>query len=71
MRVAGRLSAVGATNIERLRCGDNGVINALGDGLYLLQFGFLGGTPPPPPPFPECGADPTHDGLACDVSTCP
>lgn len=29
----------------------------LSDGVYLLNFGFLGGSPPPPP-FPDCGPDP-------------
>ena len=36
------------------------------DGIYLLDFMFLGG-PEPPPPFPDCGPDPTIDELTCDT----
>ena len=50
---------------------DNGKVTALVDGLHILNFGFLNG-PPPPPPFPDCGSDPTPDGVTCDDFTgCP
>ena len=48
-------------SIERIQSVD-GTVNALTDGLYLLDFGFLGG-PAPKPPFPQCGVDPTSDLL--------
>lgn len=42
---------------------DDGAID-LSDAVYTLSHGFLGGRPPPPP-FPNCGTDPTSDGIAC------
>jgi hypothetical protein len=43
---------------------DNGKLE-ITDGIYLLNFLFLGG-PQPRPPFPLCGQDPTADGISCD-----
>jgi hypothetical protein len=41
------------------------------DAIYILNFLFLGG-PAPLPPFPECGIDPTVDGLGCaSFAACP
>lgn len=50
---------------------DSGTLNSLADGLALLTYGFLGG-PPPAPPGIVCGADPTPDGLECEIyGDCP
>ncbi len=35
------------------------------DAIALLRYVSLGG-PPPSPPFPECGPDPTADGVPCE-----
>ncbi len=43
---------------------DNGSIEQL-DANLLLNYLFGGGQPPQPP-FPDCGEDPTADGLGCD-----
>lgn len=48
---------------------DNGTVS-LQDGIYLLQWLFIPGSPEPPPPFPDCGYDPTWEGLGCSESTC-
>lgn len=43
----------------------------LTDAVYTLSHLLLSG-PRPPPPFPNCGVDPTEDGLDCrNVSPCP
>ena len=48
---------------------DNGEVN-LTDAISLLGYLFLEGIPPAAP-FPECGADPTDDPLACvPAGTC-
>jgi hypothetical protein len=39
-------------------------IRDFSDVLDLGSFLFSGG-PPPPAPFPDCGPDPTPDGLSC------
>ena len=46
---------------------DDGVLNPLGDVLFLLNYLFLSGPPvPAPEPFaPDCGPDPTDDDLKC------
>jgi hypothetical protein len=36
------------------------------DAIQALNFLFLGG-PPPAPPYPDCGDDPTRDGLGCQA----
>jgi len=36
----------------------------IADPIYLINYLFRGG-PNPPPPFPDCGWDPTEDGLDC------
>ena len=40
----------------------------ISDSVYLLNFLFLGGSPPPPP-FPTPGEDPTPDDLTCGTGT--
>ena len=42
---------------------DSGTLN-ITDAIYNLTFLFLGGSAPPAP-FPDCGIDPTIDGLDC------
>ena len=42
---------------------DSGDVN-LTDAVSLLDFLFLDGSPPAAP-YPDCGADPTDDPLAC------
>ena len=42
------------------------------DGLSVLNFQFIPGSPPPPPPGPtSCGDDPTVDALLCLGVSCP
>src|SRR5262245_4586919 len=49
---------------------DDGQVN-LSDAVHLLRHLFQGG-PAPPAPFPDCGVDPTADGLDCVSSVlCP
>jgi len=43
---------------------DSGRVD-IGSGVYLLSFLYMGG-PPPAPPHPQCGEDPTTDGLSCE-----
>jgi myo-inositol-hexaphosphate 3-phosphohydrolase len=43
---------------------DDGEVQ-ISDALHTLGFLF-GGAVPPPAPYPECGADPTADGLTCE-----
>lgn len=43
---------------------DSGVVDVT-DSILLLDAIFLAG-PAPEDPFPECGSDPTDDGLSCD-----
>jgi len=47
-------------------CDDSGDL-AMPDalGLLLWKYHQPGGVPPPPP-FPDCGIDPTEDGIECD-----
>ena len=45
---------------------NDGTVNGLVDGLYVLNYQFTGG-PPPPPPYPMCGQDPTLDILFCET----
>lgn len=42
---------------------DDGTVN-ITDPIYVLNFLFIGG-PEPPAPFPNCGTDPTADGIGC------
>ncbi|MFN0058417.1 MAG: hypothetical protein ACKVX7_08165 [Planctomycetota bacterium] len=42
----------------------------ISDAIFTLSFLFAGG-PPLPAPFPNCDADPSLDGLSCDVASCP
>ena len=46
-------------------CNDDGVWD-IADPVALLGHLFLG-TGSLPPPFPECGVDPTPDGLDCSL----
>ena len=46
---------------------DNSSVD-LSDAIYILGFLFMGGRPPAMP-FPDCGGDPTEDGLGCARST--
>jgi len=49
---------------------DDGAFD-ISDPVFLLGFLFTLG-PDPGPPFPDCGADPTGDGLDCRTfSLCP
>ena len=51
---------------------DSGNVNGLVDGLYVLNFQFVPGSPAPPPPYPFCGSDPTPDAVGCDdFAGCP
>ncbi len=44
---------------------DDGVLN-IADAIYLLGYLFSGSAPPPEP-LSKCNADPTEDGLSCEV----
>jgi hypothetical protein len=44
---------------------DDGELN-IADPIFLLGYLFSGGENPPPP-FPTAGADPTPDGLDCNL----
>jgi subtilisin-like proprotein convertase family protein len=47
-------------------CNDDGGMN-VADAVYLLSSLFIPGSPAPPNPSgPDCGEDPTTDGLECD-----
>lgn len=41
------------------------------DAVDLLNYLFFAGAPTPAAPFPNCGPDPTPDGLGCAASNCP
>jgi len=47
---------------------DDGQIN-LTDAVCLLDFLFRGGSLPAYP-YPQCGIDPTSDGLSCGLEAC-
>jgi hypothetical protein len=58
-----------------LQCADAGDANDDGaidvaDAIFGLNALFTGGRPPPEP-FPDCGEDPTADGLGCAGGGCP
>ncbi|MGE4619296.1 MAG: dockerin type I repeat-containing protein, partial [Planctomycetota bacterium] len=47
-------------------CNDDGGMN-VADAVYLLSSLFIPGSPAPPNPSgPDCGEDPTTDGLECN-----
>jgi hypothetical protein len=48
---------------------DDGTVD-ISDSIGILNHLFLGGLPPRVP-FPDCGADPTIDGLGCGPEFCP
>jgi len=50
--------------MDRYDANDDGEVNFINDGIYLMNFLNSGG-PPPPPPYPEEGEDPTADDLPC------
>ena len=62
---------VGLTCSDRYDSNDDGVTN-IADVVYSATYLFQSGAPIAPP-FPNCGFDPTPDGLVCDESTlnCP
>lgn len=43
----------------------------IADAVDLLNYLFFAGAPTPAAPFPNCGPDPTDDGLGCATSSCP
>ena len=47
---------------------DDGEIN-LTDAVCLIEFLFRGGNLPAYP-YPQCGIDPTSDGLSCGLEAC-
>ena len=58
---------------HKFEAGTPNIVGAigLGDALYLLNWLFVGG-PQPTAPFPDCGGDPTVDGLDCvGIGLCP
>ncbi|MDE0957279.1 MAG: hypothetical protein OSB12_01450 [Planctomycetota bacterium] len=57
------------TCLDALDCNDDAAVD-LADPIMLLTWGYAMGANLPAP-FPECGADPTGDSLACDTSMCP
>ena len=54
--------------LKALDVNDNGKVE-ITDSIVLLQHLFEGGTAPPAP-FPDCGTDPTADGLSCERLGC-
>ena len=48
----------------------DGTINFLVDSLFMLNAGFVPGSPLPPPPYPDCGGNALLE-LGCLVQTCP
>ena len=59
-------AGVEADCLDALDADDSGEID-LTDAVYALHYLFLGG-PAPRGPFPDCGYDPSPDGLACGAS---
>lgn len=55
--------------LSSIDANDDGSAN-VADAIAVLDHLFAGGGPLPPP-FPNCGEDPTTDGLACDSPPCP
>jgi endoglucanase len=55
--------------LEAADINDSGSLD-LSDPVFLFDFLFLGGSGVQPP-YPECGEDPTADGLGCQASPCP
>ena len=45
---------------------DSGLVD-LSDGLFIFNHLFQGGPAMPAPTYPNCGVDPTEDGLGCDT----
>ncbi len=54
---------VGAPCNDALDANDDGKVT-LTDPIYILNYLYMGGTPPPAP-FPEKGLDETFDQLGC------
>jgi len=57
----------GETGLDCMDAGDvddNGEVT-MGDGLRALGYYFGDLASAPEPPFPDCGLDPTADGLDC------
>ncbi len=53
---------------DALDANDDGNLD-VSDAVYSLLNLFTDGTPPPAP-YPDCGEDPTADGVGCATSTC-
>ncbi len=51
------------TCMDAADANDDGAVH-ISDGIYILQNLFANG-PAIPPPYPDCGVDPTVDGLGC------
>jgi hypothetical protein len=43
---------------------------AMSDALHTMRYLYVPGAPTPADPFPECGSDPTPDGLGCIDHPC-
>lgn len=56
-----------STCLDACDANDDGKIN-LADSVLILHYTFDSGATPPSP-FPDCGFDPTDDGLDCDSYT--
>ncbi len=41
------------------------------DAVFTLRYLYIPHSPSPPPPHPDCGVDPTTDGLGCGSHPCP
>ena len=62
-----------AVGVDAADADDDGGLNGVLDGLYVLNYQFIAGSPVPPAPGPfECGPDPNGDSASCDVyDPCP
>ena len=54
--------------LEAADVNDDGLLFSVSDLTYLARH--LESGEPLPPPFPNCGTDPTPDGLPCSTSCC-
>ena len=66
---------MGAPQPECLVAADaNGdrAVNLLVDMIFLLNAGFVPGSPLPSAPYPDCGEDANGvDTIGCDIPVCP
>jgi hypothetical protein len=49
---------------------DDGGSMEMSDAIFTLKHLYVPGSPAPPAPFPDCGYDPTLDGLDCGGHPC-